>query len=73
MESSRVLASSDSVLLVCDGKEDRLSVDMLVVGDEGTRSVCVLLSSCVVCKVPFSDTRYASNLSKHSIAGGGGP
>ena len=34
--------------------------------------VCVL-SLGVVCMVPFSDTRCASNLSKHSTAGGNGP
>ena len=37
-----MLSSSDSVLFVCDGKEHGLSDDVLVVGDEGSGSVCVV-------------------------------
>ena len=58
---SLVLSSdSESVLLACDGKEEGLSVDMLIVGDEGSGGVC-MSSSGVVCRVPFSATRCVSN------------
>ena len=56
-----ISSETDTVLLVCDGKEHRLSVDILFVVDEGSRDVCV------VCRVPFSATRYVSNLSKHLV------
>ena len=36
------MVSSESVLLVCDGEELGLSVDILVVGDEGSGCVCCL-------------------------------
>ena len=61
VEWSLVLSSeSDSVLLVYDGEKHGLSVDILIVGDEGSGCVCVL-SSGVVCRVPFSAKRCMSN------------
>ena len=57
-----MLSSSDSVVLVCDGEEHGISVDILIVGDEGSRG-------CVVCMVPFSDTR----LWEDSTTSGDGP
>ena len=39
---SPVLSSPDSVLLVCDGEEHGLSVDITVVGDEGSGCLCCL-------------------------------
>ena len=42
VEWSLVLSSSESVLLGCDGEEHGLSVDILIVGDEGSGVVYVL-------------------------------
>ena len=68
-----MLSLSESVLFVHDGKEHGLSDDdELFVGDEGSKSVWVL-SSDIVCMVPFKETRCVNSLSKHKTAGGNGP
>ena len=41
-EWSLLLSSSESVLLVCDGEEHGLPVDMIIVGGEGSGCVCCL-------------------------------
>ena len=71
---SLVLSESESGLV--EGEEHGLCVELsdeeLVVGDEGSGGVWVL-SSSVGCKVPFRETRCASNLSKHNSTGGDSP
>ena len=53
--------SSESVLVLCDGGEGRLEiVDVLVDDDAGLRGSSVL-SSGVVCRVPFIVRRFMSN------------
>ena len=62
MEWSLVLFSdSEYVLLVCDGEEHGLSVDMLIVGDEGLGSVCVS-SSGVVFRGPIQCHKVCKQL-----------
>ena len=42
MEWSLVLSSFEFVLFVCDDKEHGLSDDVHVMGDEGSKGVCVV-------------------------------
>ena len=59
--------------MIYNGEEDGLgTVDVFVEGDVITSGVCVL-SSGVVCTVPFIATRCASNWSVHGSAGKNGP
>ena len=41
------MLSSEFVLLVCDGEEDGLSVDILIKGDDGSGCVCVVFRCCL--------------------------
>ena len=66
-------SESEAVLLGEEhGLWSELCSEVLVMGVEGSEGVGVW-SLSVGCKVPLSDTRYVSNLSKHNSACGGGP
>ena len=42
-----MLSSSESVLFVCNDEEHGLFDDVLIVGDEGSRGVCVVFGCCL--------------------------